>query len=417
MTQKNQSPRWGVRLIILIAVIALTACNGGAGGQVAAGGLQVWLDQPPDGSSIPLAMFTLKAHARDEDGPGIQAIAFYVNDIPLASVSTDPSLPLVYAETAWNPAAPGLYEITAEASNGASTVRSAVAHVCVGDDCEGVAIAEVTPIPTEEKPTLEPDAPTFTPIASLTTVPTRTPSATPTAACTQLAPPNPTTPTNGDAVNTPNPTLSWTYPTAGCQPQSYKIELCSDEGCTKIIQTGATGNPSTSWSPATAVADCSIIYWRVAGLSGNTTGPFSTIFHFATAFPGGCGTSVDDDGPTMRLPNKPTETGYGECGNNQNIMVINVDARDETGVKSLQFDFRYWNGQGTSSSEWIGNPMTSMGDNIWQITINHNDYTAAQTLLDGTNGSLEFQIIATDTLDNVSTINDHTIQVIACGKP
>src|SRR5438876_11806580 len=89
MMRRKFSPRRGV-LFLLILGMLLTACTlNGAGGQVAAtGGLQVWLDQPPDGSTIPLAAFTLKAHARDVGGPGVQNITFYVNGVPLGSLVT-----------------------------------------------------------------------------------------------------------------------------------------------------------------------------------------------------------------------------------------------------------------------------------------------------------------------------------------
>src|SRR5258706_8426341 len=99
-----------------IAVLGLlfSACAPAAGVPIASSsGLSVWLDQAPDGSILPLAPFTLKAHARDASGGGVIEIDFKVNDIFLGAVNTDASAALAYAELPWNPSAPGPYTIEA----------------------------------------------------------------------------------------------------------------------------------------------------------------------------------------------------------------------------------------------------------------------------------------------------------------
>src|SRR5438128_4565669 len=96
-------------LVLLLAALGLAGCNKAGGGiaESASTGLNVWLDQPLDGAEIPLAAYTLKAHASDVRGGGVINIVFLVSTVSVGSVSTDATLPLVYAEQEWNPSAAG----------------------------------------------------------------------------------------------------------------------------------------------------------------------------------------------------------------------------------------------------------------------------------------------------------------------
>jgi len=138
----NHKAHFSLRGISALAVFSLllSACSGGlpGGTLIASTGLRVWLDQPPDGAFLPLAPFTLKAHARDAGGTGVETIVFLVSTpggsgpVSVGSVHTDHTQPLVYAEVEWNPSAPGEYYIQAKADNHDSYVFSEVAHICVG---------------------------------------------------------------------------------------------------------------------------------------------------------------------------------------------------------------------------------------------------------------------------------------------
>ena len=134
----------------LISAWLVSACAPGSGAPASSSssGLIAWLDQPsqPDGTVLPMAPFTLKAHARGGSSGGVSQIVFLVNSIAIGSVDTDPSQPLVYGEVAWNPSAPGEYLIQAQAVGGAGAMLSDGARVCVvsgsaGEEACGALVA------------------------------------------------------------------------------------------------------------------------------------------------------------------------------------------------------------------------------------------------------------------------------------
>ena len=123
---------------LTLSALMLAGCTFPAPGTpvAASSGLRVWLDQPPDGGRLPLGTFTLRAHARDAGGSGVETITFLVSSggppVTVGSVTTDPSLPLAMAEFDWNASTPGEYAIQAQAFDREGYVFSAAAHVCVG---------------------------------------------------------------------------------------------------------------------------------------------------------------------------------------------------------------------------------------------------------------------------------------------
>lgn len=142
-------------------LLLLVSCNM-PGRETSASDSQTWLDQPTTASLLPLAPFTLKAHAR-----GVSRIDFLVNDIQVGSVVTDPSQPIAYAEISWNPSATGSYTIAAQAFSGDGSVLSQIATVCVSDtvtaasasfsgDCANpIPLADVgTPTPSTDPITI-----------------------------------------------------------------------------------------------------------------------------------------------------------------------------------------------------------------------------------------------------------------------
>jgi len=419
--RQRSSPAWGVLLILVLAALALAACEPGAP-EVAAveGGLTVWLDQPPNGANLPLAPFTLKAHASNPGGPGVSQINFLVNAVPVGTIATDETLPLAYAEVEWNPAAPGLYEIQAQAFNAEGWAFSDTAHVCVGGDC---ALALVAEAPTEEvteevtpTETLTPIpgvTPTHTPTPANTPIPTRTPTITNTPVCA-MAVPELISPPNGGTVDTPNPSLTWNYVSRDCPVQGFRVDLSTDPGFADTSLSGGTGNPSTSWGPGQPLADCTTYYWRVAGIIGTTLGPFSGTWSFNTAFPGGCGAPLDDDPPSLSVQG-PSEAYYGSyCAPQDKITSIYAFASDPSGVGSVRLDWRYRSLDGQRIGQWHAINMTPQGGDSYLGQIIHDNYSSEQRqILQGGYGQLEYVVTATDTLNN-STQQSFIIPIYVC---
>ena len=122
-------------------VVLLISCTmpGASTSTEADAGLVAWLDQPLSGATIPLAPFALKSHAQMAGG-GVEAIEFQINGVMLTSVSTDASLPLVFAEFEWNPSAAGEYKIRAVAIRGGVRSESAAALVCVSGEVKEASL-------------------------------------------------------------------------------------------------------------------------------------------------------------------------------------------------------------------------------------------------------------------------------------
>ncbi|MEW6286293.1 MAG: hypothetical protein AB1509_08690 [Chloroflexota bacterium] len=181
-------------LFVMLAIL-LSACSA-PGSSLSSSGAQAWLDQPVNGSILPLGVFPLKAHARHVDGSGITRIEFLVNGVSVGAADTDAAAPLVYAETNWNASAPGEYTLIARAYAGSEFSDSAPAAVCVSQEAKEPVISPNGDCNMPEAPaapadgTLPPDK--ATEIAALTQTVTPTlaspTSVTPTATFTPLAP-------------------------------------------------------------------------------------------------------------------------------------------------------------------------------------------------------------------------------------
>ena len=82
-------------------------------------------------------------------------------------------------------------------------------------------------------------------------------------------------------VDSLNPTLQWSYPSAECNPEGYAITLW--EGPVMVTNIGGgTGNPSTSWGPGSPLQPGKQYRWTVAPINGTTLGPPSDTFIFFT---------------------------------------------------------------------------------------------------------------------------------------
>jgi hypothetical protein len=95
-------------------------------------------------------------------------------------------------------------------------------------------------------------------------------------------------PADGAVITDLDPTLTWQYPDASCTPQAYRIDLSVDPTFADTSLSGGTGNPSTSWSPAHPLSDCTTYFWKVTPINDITLGPASETFTFRTNATGTC---------------------------------------------------------------------------------------------------------------------------------
>jgi len=123
---------------MLVFCLALVSCNSRPDGAGTSTSMRVWLDQPPDGYTLPLERFRLIAHAR-QPGGGVRLVRFMVNDILLGESTTDQTVELAEASLDWNPSTPGRYRIQAVSYNvGGAEAYSEIAVVCIeGSDSSG----------------------------------------------------------------------------------------------------------------------------------------------------------------------------------------------------------------------------------------------------------------------------------------
>ena len=126
----------GHTLWMLLALI-MASCTLGDATVVSSGSLRALIDQPADGYTLPLAPYTIVAHAR-QDGGGVTAINFMVNDTLLGSVPTNAGEELTSASLEWNPSVQGWYRIQAVAVNNAGQqALSEVSLICISKDPNG----------------------------------------------------------------------------------------------------------------------------------------------------------------------------------------------------------------------------------------------------------------------------------------
>jgi len=134
---KNRSFSLSSTCYAALAAFAFLMASCGTSPGASSGSLRAWIDQPINGYTLPLQSLTLKAHA-SQDGGGVTAIQFMVNDMPLATVPTDAGQELINASTQWNPSAEGRYRIQAIAMNGAGQqALSEVSLICISRDPTG----------------------------------------------------------------------------------------------------------------------------------------------------------------------------------------------------------------------------------------------------------------------------------------
>ena len=105
-------------------------------------------------------------------------------------------------------------------------------------------------------------------------------------------------PQEGVILNSLTPVLSWSYPNASCHPESYYVHLTSLENIPQDWS-GATGSPSTTWSPASPLKSGREYEWYIQPVNGTYFGPESPHKHF---FTGPMCATTSLHAPTLILP-------------------------------------------------------------------------------------------------------------------
>jgi len=168
-------------LSILLVALLMAACAPASSGSTY-GSARAWVDQPVTNALLPLASFTIRAHA-SRPGGGIVKMAFLVNSTEVGNAGTDASAAIVTAETDWTPSTSGVYSIQVQAFSADGVSLSEASTVCVSaltsqavpgflGDCNRLT-ADVPQSPTIGQPDiLTPATSTPTPTATLTSSPT-----------------------------------------------------------------------------------------------------------------------------------------------------------------------------------------------------------------------------------------------------
>lgn len=142
-------------ILLIVAFVFLAGCSLPQGT-----GPQAWIDAPLDGSSLPLAPYTIVFHAFSAGNP--KAVELTINDQAVTPDALALDQPLVTVSFLWSPDRPGRYVIVARTQDQKGAWSEPHTHV--------VIIGEPTITPTFTA--------TPTPTLTLTLTPTDTPTAT-----------------------------------------------------------------------------------------------------------------------------------------------------------------------------------------------------------------------------------------------
>jgi hypothetical protein len=159
-------------ILLIVTCIFLAGCNLSQGT-----GPQAWIDAPLDGSSLPLAPYTIVFHAFAAGNP--KAVELTINS---QAVTPDPlklDQPLITVSYLWSPEKPGRYVIVARTQDQKGTWSEAHTHV--------VNVGETTITPT----VIPSITPTLIPSITPTLIPSITPTPTPTITATIIKPVGP----------------------------------------------------------------------------------------------------------------------------------------------------------------------------------------------------------------------------------
>lgn len=204
----------------------------------------------------------------------------------------------------------------------------------------------------------------------------------PTCPTEGLLAPVPGAPVDGAVVEMAEPSLSWSYPD-DCTPMGYRIDLSLNPDFSDTRFSGDTGDASTVWGPGEALEDCTVYFWRVAGINGTTLGPFSEARSLTTDFTGSCAAATPPPPATgsihgviwhdlCAVPFETTSTPPEGC----------VAAETEGGFRA--------NGVLEPGEAGIEGVQVALGEGLCPST-------AVATAMSGTDGAYEFTNLAAGT--------------------
>ena len=317
--------------LLILTALLMAACSQAASTQ----GPSTWIDEPLDGAQLPLGPQELMAHASDADG--VANLEFRVNGALLVRSPAGGGV-LGDATVGWDPSAPGVYTITAIATDSrGNTGPDATAVVTVGE-----AEASPTPWSTEEIVSQEtPSQPPSSPIPSGTRMP---PTPTPPFPTATPRPPTPTP---------PFPTAGPRSPTATPQPPPRRPEIAYFEANPSSINAG--GCSTIRWGVDYAAAiylDGEGVYdhdeWQVCPPTTTTYTLFATsgggedtrsvevtVIQAPTPTSIPTSTPMEDNAPpsisNISLSANTISTFAG-CSNPPSTTTITARVRDESGV-------------------------------------------------------------------------------------
>jgi len=411
--------------LALACVLILASCSLPVAG-TSSGAPQAWLDQPTAASLLPLAPFTLKAHARPAgtDG-GVTKIEFLVNDVPVGSVTTDPSQPLVYAETSWNPSAAGSYTISARAYAGNGSGDSAVARVCVSDQvatpsagfmgsCSSPvagAGASITATPAPSGPTVTPAALPVTVSASVVYDTVYYGSCEPSTLKVKAS-------LSGDlsAVDTVRVSYLYDTPTStspfGLGDVAYDANIMTRQPDGTYLWGADTNIDATRWGLSGAPY---VLYVYVEAFSSafggvsNQAGPIAVRWLPCPASvpPTPTFTPASFAPPTVTITGvDPSDTAYYLTGCGPNAITVRAHVTIAPGPSTVTLVYRY--SDGTSGSITMGT--SGGGDYSASLPMDMGTYNA----LHGVTGTVTFTVNANDSHGNSGSAASGPVTLMYC---
>jgi hypothetical protein len=346
--------------------------------------------------------------------------------VPVGSVATDASQPLVYAETGWNPSAAGSYTISARAYAGNGSGGSAIASVCVSDkvtsasagfsgDCASPvagAGVDITVTPgAPSGPTVTPTALPVTVSASVVYDPVYYGSCEPSTLKVNAS-------LSGDLSSVATVRVSYLYDTpAGTSPfglgdVAYDANIMTHQPDGTYLWSTNLNVDAARWGLSGAPY---VLYVYVeafdSGFGGvsNQAGPIAVRWLpcAASVPPTPTFTPASFAPPSVTITQiNPSDTGYYITGCGPNSITVRAHVTIAPGPSTVSLVYRY--SDGTSASLTMG---TSGGGNYEAtLPLDMSTYNA----LHGVTGTVTFTINAMDSHGNTGTASGGPVTLMYC---
>jgi hypothetical protein len=345
---------------VLVLGLGLAACAPSS-----TQGPTTWLDQPLDGARLPLGAQEITAHASDADG--VAGLEFYVDGVLLVRSPAGGGV-LEHATAGWNPSTPGVYTVSAKATDSQGNVGAeAKAAVTVG-----LEASPSPPTPSAEAAS-SPMAPTLTPIPTATTPPPPASTSVP-----PTATPVPPTSTPIPPTSTPPPPSPTTPPPPTIVSFQADPAQIQEGGCT-TLSWRVEGKPTE-------------IYFDGEGVTSpdfrNRCPSETTSYTLVAKGPGGevaqsltVSVVLDTEGPSIDNVRQSSNSVY--CLEDPGEMEISARVSDPSGVGSVDLYCTLDEG----GEEWCGS--FSRSGNDWMVTYIPLEHAICS-------GTMEYRIRATD---------------------